>query len=79
MTISTISMIKDRIKVATKESPIAVYAFNSVTGRYLDSKFAAILPVQSDIEKNHPALVGVYDRSMSIDAIEKELRQAERG
>ena len=79
MSKSTLTNIKQRIAGAPESSPIAVYAFKSKTGGYLDARFASTFNTQIDIKQNNPDIVGVYHGMMDTFKVDQELRQAERG
>jgi len=71
MTISKIPQIMDRIRVATKHSPIAVFLCD---GR-LDSVFYNTVHAGT---RDKSSLVGVYDQKMSKRGIRSELLRAVR-
>jgi len=77
MTIMTIDLVMDRIKSATRYSPIAV--FHSVGEGKLDALFASTVMTEIKIRKEGKFLVGVYHQYMDLRKIYKELKSAMEG
>ena len=69
-------VIVDRIWVASKKSPIAV--FQCAKEGLLDAVFADTIQSRREI-KSGRGLIGVYDKSMNLDVILMDLRREVEG
>lgn len=75
MSLMKLDHILDRIKGAPKDSPIAVFSGMAGSGE-LNAVFADTIQTQQLIAKNHPSLIGVFDRHMPLGQIKQTLNQA---
>ena len=62
----------ERIKTATLDSPIAV--FKSDLKGFVNTVFGATVQTQRLIAANDPSLIGVYDGSMNLLEIERQIQ-----
>lgn len=73
MTVMSTDLILERVKVAEKESPIAV--FQDENGD-LDAVFAATIGTQERIKNDDPDLVGVFHKYQRISTVRARLNNA---
>ena len=71
MTISTLSMVLDRIKHAKPESPIALFY---VDKDKVDSMFASTIATQKIIKAKPDNLIGVYDETHDLDKVRSKIK-----
>ena len=69
MSTSTVGTIMSRIRLATKESPIAVFKL----GNQLSAKFAATAQTVHRINTGDPDLIGVYTRDSDLQTVREML------
>jgi hypothetical protein len=74
MTVQTVEMIKDRISIATEESPVAVFSIYEQGFKKLDAVFASTVQTQKRIKMSCSDLVGVFHQDS--ENISKKLRKA---
>ena len=74
MTITTIKGALQRIEVAPQGSPIAV--FHSDRPGMVDAVFADTIAVRMRIDRQDPALIGLYDETSKPLSVECELARA---
>lgn len=77
MSIMTVDLIMERIKIATPDSPIAVFR-SAIIGQ-LDAVFAETVETRRVIRSAEKQLVGVYHRGMELSCVEKFLYEIAGG
>ena len=66
MSVSTINIIADRVSVATKESPIAIFKVACTKADHkFDAVFGSTVATQLRIDGGNPAFVGLFTRDIS--------------
>lgn len=73
----SLKLTMDRIEIASKQSPIVVCLCDSPY--IVDTFFGATVMSQRMIENKDPSIIGVYDKSMGLQSVEKEIRAALKG
>ena len=77
MSIMTVDLIMEKIKIATPESPIAVFKCD-IIGQ-LDAVFAETVETRRVIRSAEKQLVGVYHKGMELSCVEKFLHEIAGG
>ena len=72
MSISTIKVIVERIRVSTTASPIAV--FEKKDGQ-LDAVFAATIATQQRVMSGDPSFIGMFNKGMNRIEIKEKLQR----
>jgi len=71
MSKGNLQQVMARIKGSEVSSPIAVFRCDEP--EMLNAVFAATVKTQQMIEQRHPDLIGVYDGTMNLDQVLREL------
>lgn len=78
MTVSAINHILFRIKTATKESPIAVFAIPKKDRALLNAVFGATVTTLQLIKTNDPLFIGCFHENIDLLPVRAKLTAAAR-